>query len=175
MTRILAKREKTILYATIGILVFSLLFNFLIAPVMTKNDALNKEINIARVKLKKYLRLLAQKDSIQEKYKQFSSALKLPGQEDAAVSALSELESLANNANIRIIDLRPESASRSAGSYREILIDLRAEGNMEGYLKFLYNLENSFSLLHIRAFRLSAKPNSAILEGSFSVSQPFIE
>lgn len=170
MPKILAKREKIILSATIGVIVFSLVFNFLIAPVLSKNDSLNKEINITRTKLKKYMRLLTQKEVIQTKYKKFSSTLRLPEQEDAAVSALAELENLANNANIRIIDIRPQPA-KSLNLYKEIIIDLRAEGNMESYLKFIYNIEHSLLSLAIKRLQLNAKPNAQVLEGSFSISQ----
>lgn len=167
MQRIFTKREKLIFYITAGVIIFTLGFNFLLAPILNKNAALNKEVNFYRAKLKKYLWLLTQKDKIRAKYSKFSSDIKLSGsQEDSLVSAFSELENLANASGIKIIDLRPQ---------KKDLIDLRTEGSMEGYLKFIYNLENSLSLLRIKTFRLTAKPNSSILEGSFSVSRPFIE
>lgn len=170
MLRIFSKREKAILYTTIGVLIFALGFNFLIAPILTKNDYLNKEIALARAKLKKYRWLLSQKDHIKSKYDRFSSLIKLDSkQQDSLTATLSELENLAKNANIRIIDLRPQTY-KTLDLYREILIDLRAEGTMEGYLNFIYNLENSLSLLRIKRFQFSAKPNVSTLEGNFSIS-----
>lgn len=171
MLKILSKRERVILSAAVGVVIFAAGFNFLIAPILSKNDSLNKEITLTRAKLRKYRWLLSQKDYIQGKYSKFSSAAKLSvEEEDALTSALSELENLAKNANIRIIDLRPQ-ATKSSDLYREIFIDLRAEGTMEGYLNFIYNLENSLSLLRIKKFQLSARPNTAVLEGSFSISR----
>ncbi len=171
MLKILNKRERIILYATLGVAIFAVGFNFFIAPILAKNDYLNKEIALARAKLRKYRWLLSQKDYIQGKYNKFSSALKISGeQQDSLTSALSEVENLAKDANIRIIDIRPQT-SRGSGLYQEMLIDLRTEGAMEGYLKFIYNLENSLSLLRIKRFQLSAKPNTAALEGSFSISK----
>lgn len=172
MIKVLTKRERIILYVTIGMLVFAISFNFVIAPVLTKNDGLNKEINLARAKLKKYFWLLSQKDYIQAKFSKFSTTFRISGEkQDTLVSALSELENLAKNANIRIIDVRPQT-SRGLDLYKEVLIDLRAEGTMEGYLNFIYNLENSLSLLKIKRFQLTAKPNTPTLEGSFSISLP---
>lgn len=168
MLKILNKREKIILYATLGVVIFAVGFNFFIAPILAKNDYLNKEIALARAKLRKYRWLLSQKDYIQGKYNKFSSTLSV--QKDTLTSALSEVENLAQDANIRIIDIRPQT-SRGSGSYQEMLIDLRTEGAMEGYLKFIYNLENSLSLLRIKRFQLSAKPNTAALEGSLSISK----
>ncbi len=171
MLKILSKRERTILYTTVGVFIFAVGFNFIIAPILNKNDSLSKEIILSRAKLKKYLWLLSQKDYIQGKYNKLSSTLKVSAEEpDSLVAVLTELESLARNANIRIIDIRPQ-APRGSDLHKELTIDLRAEGAMTGYLNFIYNLENSLSLLRIRKFQLTAKANSAVLEGSFSISR----
>lgn len=172
MLKILTQREKIIFYVTTGVITFAVSFNFLIAPVLTKNDALNKEINITRAKLKKYLWLLDQKDNIESKYSRFSSAFGVDGQQkNMQVGSLSELESLAKEADIRIIDIRPQSGSKGPGLYSQVIVDLRAEGTMEGYFKFIYSIENSFLLLKIKGFQLTAKPNTQLLEGVFSISQ----
>jgi hypothetical protein len=171
MQKILNKREKIVLYTTVGIIIFSIAFNLFIEPTLSRNETLNKEINIARLKLNKYLKLLSQKEYIQDKYKKFSASLKLSGSgEDTFVGVLSEIESLAKASNIRILDVRPQSP-KILDLYKENLIELRTEGQIEGYLKFIYNIENSLSLLKIRRFQLNAKPNTALLEGSFSISQ----
>jgi len=171
MLRIISKREKIIFYITLGVIIFSVVFSFLIAPLLRRSEILNKEINIARLRLKKYLRLLNREALIKDKYDQFASQQHFsPETKDAAVSSLSVLEALAKNANIRIIDIRPQAPS-GMGLYKEIIIDLRTEGAIEGYLKFLYDIENSLTLLGIKRFQLNAKPNSALLEGNFSVSR----
>ena len=158
--------------ATIGVIIFAIGFNFFLAPVLLKNDRLNKEINFTRSKLKKYLLILKKKDAIQAQYSKFASSQKLAEEDqDNLVAAFAQLEDLSKSANIRIIDIRPETALRNQALYNEIVIDLRTEGTIEGYLKFIYDLENSISLLRIKRFRLNAKPNSQTLEGIFSISQ----
>lgn len=172
MFRLLNKREKIISYLTIAMIIFSLGFRFLLSPLFSRWENLNKKIHFTRVKLKKYLRLLTQKETIQKRYNKFYAPDKVSVQkEDIVVTALSELETLSKEANIRILDLRPQAAVKSRTLHQETLIELRAEGTMEGYLKFIYNLENSPSLLKIKKFTLTAKPNTQILEGSFSISQ----
>lgn len=154
-----------------GVIIFSIGFNYLIAPILTKNENLNREIKINRARLKKYLQLLSQKDYIRNKYNNFFNHLKdSAAKEDTLVSVLSELENLAKASNIRIIDIRPQ-APKSMALYKEVLIDLRTEGAMEGYLKFIYNIENSLPPLRIKRLQLNAKPNTSALEGNFSVSQ----
>lgn len=162
MIRMLSKRERIILYTTIGVIISAIAFNFIIAPVLTKINYLNNEIKVSRMKLTKYHWLLTQKDNTQNKYSKFSADIAVLGeQKDTSVSALSEIENLAKNADIRIIDIRPQTNS----------IDLKAEGTMEGYLKFIYNIESSLLLLRIKKFQLSTKPNSPTLEGAFSISK----
>jgi hypothetical protein len=171
MQKILNKRERIILYLTIAITIFGVSLNFLIAPILLKNDTLNKEINVTRARLKRYLHLLSKKDEIDNKYKKFSTQIKESATEAGTlVNALSELENLAKDSNIRILDIRPQ-LTKNLNLYKETLIDVRTEGTMDGYLKFIYNLENSLSLLRIRKFQLNAKPNSPALEGSFSISR----
>jgi len=171
MPKILSSREKTILFLAISAITLSLVFNFLIIPVLKKNSALNKEIAMTKTKLNKYRRLLTQKDHIQNKYNKFSSRIGSSYQDkDTLVSALSTLETLAQESGIRIIDIRPQG-SKDWELYKEILIDLKAEATLEGYLKFIYNIENSLSLLRIKRFQISARPNTQILDGKFSISQ----
>jgi len=171
MIRVLSRRERVILYLTAGLIIFALFYNLLLAPVLDRNGELNGEIKRTRVKLSRYMRLLSQKESIQERYIKLNAAAGATDQPAGIlVSALSELEGLAKNTQIRIIDIRP-STSTSSTPRREILIDLRTEGTMEGYLRFIYDIENSLSLLRIRKLQLNAKPNTPILEGSFVISQ----
>ncbi len=157
-----------ILWLTVAVVISAVSFNFLSETVFKKNEALNKEISVTRVKLKKYLWLLAHKEGIQNKYKQFSSVTELTPEtkKDTLVTVLSELETIAQGSNIRILDLRPQGQKEL-----EALVDLRTEGSIEDYLKFIYNIENSLSLLRIKRLQLNAKPNSQTLEGNFSISR----
>lgn len=170
MKRILNAREKIIFFATIGLIIFSLAFNFLAAPVLKKNDDLNKQIEFSQAKLKKYLWLLSQKEEILKRAGSSSIGQKTPQQQsDTVVSLLSELEDLAKIANIHIIDIRPEQI-QGTRSNKKALIDLRAEGQMEGFLRYIYDLGNSFSTLKIEKLQISSKQNAEFLEGYFVIS-----
>jgi hypothetical protein len=173
MQRIISKRERTILYLTIFVIVFAVFFNFLIAPVLSRYDNLTREIKVNSAKLKKYRRLLGQKDIIQGKYKSFSSSLKVSGaQRDNVLSTLAALEEMAKNANLRIVDVRPERQRLERNRYKEITIELKTEGSMESYLKFIYDIQNSLLLLRIKEFQLNARANTQSLEGNFTIAQP---
>ncbi len=167
----LNKRERIILYLTVGLIILGLGFNLVLKPALAKNRVLNKEINNTRAKLKKYLQLLAQKEEIESKFNKFSASQNNPDFEgNAAIGALSEIENLAKKANIRIIDLRPQSLE-TGDLYKEALIELKTEGTMDNYLKFIYTIESSLSLLKIKRFELNVQPNSGLLEANISLSQ----
>lgn len=172
MLKIINKREKLLLYTTIGIIVFAVAYNFIISPLLTRNIYLNKEITAARIKLKKYIWLLSQREAIENNYTKFAPEGGIPTPDESLlVSTLSRIEALAKNTNINIIDIRPQAVAENSSSYQGFLIDLRAEGSMENYLKFIYDLENSLLLLRIKKLRLSSTPNSILLEGIFSIQK----
>ena len=171
MQRVFTKREKIIFYLTVSLFIGSVFFNFVAAPLLKENDDLDKDIAITKTRLARYLRLLSQKDLTQDKYNKISSMfdISLSG-DNAAVSILSELEDLAKAANIRLVDVRPQGPSKDVDS-KGGLIDLRAEGTIEGYLKFIYSLENPFSILRIKRMQINTKPAQQTLEGIFSIYQ----
>lgn len=174
MQKIITKREKLIFYIAVIAVVLSIVFNFLVFPVFKKNEALNSDISITRAKLKKYLRLLAQKEFINNKYSEVLESSGISSDIREGVSVLSELENLAKVSNIKIIDMRPQNLPEGEVS-RLALIDLRAEGNIEDYFKFIYKIENSFLLLKIKRLQLSVKPNVQGLEASFSIFQSSLQ
>jgi len=170
MQKVFNKREKTTLYLTVGVIISAVFFNFVIIPLLNKNDLLSKEINVSRAKLQKYLWLLSQKDYIENKYSKFSSLGNNKSSKDnSLVGVLSELEDMAKNSGIKIIDIRP--GANMENNSKTISADLRAEGKMEGYLKFMYNIENSFSVLRIKEFQISSRPNNPLLEGNFTIQK----
>jgi len=172
MQRIITKRERVILSLTIGIIIFSVVFNFAIAPLLNTFDAVTKEIIVTRARLEKCSRLLARKEYIKRTYDKFSKDVGVLSQSQGSlVDILSELEKIAKDSGARIVDIRPQNPG-DAKRQKEVFVDLRTDGTIDQYLKFIYKIENSLSLLQIRRFQLLAKPGSQSLEGAFSVSQP---
>lgn len=148
-----------------------MLFNFVISPVLSKFTAVEDRIRISRAKLIRYMRLLSQEENIKDQYSSFSSEFRVPtDQKDNYLALLVELENLAKAADINIIDVRPQSR-RKKQRYKELIVDLRTEGAIDAYMKFIYDLENSIFLLKIKRIQLTAKANAASLDGNISVSQ----
>jgi len=174
MQKILTRREKTVLYLTAGVIVFALAFNFLLMPLFARISRINKEIVLTRMKLLKYSWLLSQKDDLLAKYAAGGSSGNSFGQDDPLLAGLSTIEDLAQQSNIRIIDIRPDMQEKSSSQHKEALIELRAEGNVKGFFAFIYKLENSLFLLKIKKFQLSLRPGNQDLEGRFTIAALFV-
>lgn len=172
MIKVLTKREKTIFIFTVTVVCVAVVFNLFVAPLLNKNDTLNQNISTAKRKLKKYMELLNQADTVKAKYSKLASGIVLPEESaDPVVQALSEIEEVAKNANIRILDIRPQPISGKRSGRKEIVVDLRAEGTIENYLRLLYNIESSLSLLRIKKLQLSSNINSQALQGTLTISE----
>lgn len=171
MQKVISRREKIILYATIGVVAASVIFKIVLVPLFDRLETLDREITLTREKIKKYTRLLGQKESLQNRYNELVSQMgATEGQrKDTLVNALRGLESLAKTANIRIIDIRPEPAGTKTNK-KEVLIELKSMGTMDGYVKFIYDIDNSLLLLRIRKLELSVKGNAQNLEGTMTIA-----
>jgi len=171
LKKILNKREKIVLYIAGVVIISAVVFRFVIYPLAMKYSVLSQDIRVTRARLIKYMQILNQKDDLQNKYSEFSANLKLSQQpQDTYVGVLSELENLAKLSNIRITDVRPQDKLGETAK-KEAIVDLRTEGVLEDYMKFIYNIETSLWLLRIKKLQLSAKSNTNKLEGSFTIYQ----
>ncbi|MBI5873944.1 MAG: hypothetical protein HZB36_07410 [Candidatus Omnitrophica bacterium] len=172
MLKFLTQKEKIILSVAAGLITAGIVFNFLIIPTLTENARLNGEIRITRGKFLRYTKLLASKRDIQEKYEKFYASFKMSRiEQDALAGILSEFEDLAGASGVHIVDIRPDMAEKDPGKVKGITVELRVKGTSDAYMKFIYAIENSLSLLRIKKFQLNAKPNSQTLEGVFSILQ----
>lgn len=170
MSRVLKKREQLLLYIIFGLLSASLIFKFVVYPFWQNNQSLNKEIARTKLKLIKYLEVLNRRDAL-DKYPDSSPGLTaLQHKGDSPVAILAELEHISQKTNVKILDIRPQTITR-ASRIKEISFDLRTEADIESYLNFIYEIENSIFLLKIKKILLRATAVSAFLEGAFTIMQ----
>jgi hypothetical protein len=171
MVKVLKKREQLLLYIILALACFSLFFNFIAYPLWQKNRALSNEIARTKLRLIKYLEILNRKDELEKNHSDASpTLLAFEQKQDTVVSVLAELEHLSKKTNVKILDIRPQSTTRSSKK-QAVAFDLRLEGDIEGYLKFIYEIENSVFLLQIKKILLRAKANSPLIEVAFTIIQ----
>ena len=156
----LSARERWMLYlaaiAILGIVAYLLVLE----PAWLNWKNLNKSIYDKERALLKNIKIMAQKDLIDEYYDKYAQSLKMKGsvEEETAV-ILSEIENIGRSSNVQIIDIKPHRV-QDMEFYKEYFIELEAEGNITNLSKFIYELQNSKQILKVRHLRLNAKGTS---------------
>ena len=167
----LSKKDRIIFYIAVFIVSLVILDRAIISPVFSKIRSLNKEIQDQQVNIKKNLRLIAQKDRILSESSKYSSFLgdSSLSDDEQVTSVLKELEILANKSSVYLVDMKPGGIKES-GSSKRILINLNCEAQMEQLVDFMYNMENSNSLISIEKYQITPKAKeSSVAKCSISV------
>lgn len=153
----LSKREKSVLYFAIGILLFSLVYTFILEPMLKKWTRLGGQILVKETKLKKNLRIISQREFIQSEYAKFVNFIETGGTDEEKITKLlGEIEGKANGAFVHITDIKPRQ-TKDFRDYRRFTVDLEIEASMENLSKFVYDLYSSSQFLRIEKLQLNAK------------------
>jgi len=167
----LSKKEKIIFYVAVAIVALLILDRAIVSPVFSKVRSLNKEIQDKQAEIKKNLKILSQKERIiseSTKYGSFLSDSTL-GDDEQITLMLKELESLASRSSVYLVDMKP-AGIKETGSSKRILINLNCEAQMEQLVDFMYNMENSSSLISIDKYQLAPKTkDSSVAKCSITV------
>jgi len=153
----LSKREKIVFYGAAVAVSLTLIDRLLLAPVIQKIETQTVEIQNKESDIKRMSFILAQKDRIvaeSAKYIKFLSKAKTTDEE--ATTILKEIESIANNNSMYIVDLKPVGF-RDSGQMKKYVVSVTCEGQMENVFGFMYNIESSPLLLRIERCEIVPK------------------
>ncbi|PIU41212.1 MAG: hypothetical protein COS99_06670 [Candidatus Omnitrophica bacterium CG07_land_8_20_14_0_80_42_15] len=167
----LSKREKAVLFLCVGLIILSVLYNFILEPIAKKWIGFNSEIEIMRLKLKRSAEVVKRQRDIMDQYKSVSSFIKLDNasEEEEMAMLLDELEKLASSSSVRITNIKPRQ-SRESGYYKKYVVEVESEGNISGFSKFLYGIQNSRQFLDVEKLSLTTKgASSDLLKGQMVV------
>jgi hypothetical protein len=176
--KILQRVNKNILIATgIGIVIAFLAARFLFSGLGTRFALLNSQVRLAEAQLARGLQIRNIKDSIKTDFDKYRPYLNVETMEKRQLIEvlLKEIESLAKEADISIVNLSPQEAAGEAREVKEYKADLRAEGGLTQVIGFLTRLQESKLLVRIDKLSLSPKDDTAALlkmEASLSVATP---
>lgn len=167
----LSKKEKFVFYVAVTMVTLLIMDRAIIAPVFYKIKSLNQEIQNKQGEVKKNLKILSQKEKIlaeSAKYSTFASDSQLSDDEQITL-VLKELENLASKSSVYLVDMKPAGIKES-GSSKKIMVNLNCEAQMEQLVDFMYNMENSSSLITIEKYQLAPKSkDSSVAKCSISV------
>lgn len=173
----LSDREKKLAIATIAVVSIAILYALIIAPLYSKWKELSGQARAKVNMLESGFRLLANQKQMNEEYSRLSKYAKTSmSEEEAVADTLALIENISKNDTCLIINIKPVGVT-DTGSYKEILIDVSAEGGIGPFSKFLYDIENpSDRLMSVKRFTLSPKSGQAgVLKGTFIVSKILLD
>lgn len=169
----LTKRERAILYTLTAIIVLSLIYNFLIEPLIKRWNKVNQGINLVKVRLQKSLSIIKKKDRIDKEYAVYAEKLKPRGSDEQEMTrVLDGLEKLASNSNLRIVNIKPKPPQDKA-FYKRFMVGLETESDMRSLMKFIYDVKNSPLLLKVDRLNLNTKSSQAgiVIRASMVISK----
>lgn len=168
-----SERERYLALATSAIVLIAVVYALIIRPVSARWVNLNNQIRSKINALEKDYRILANEQLLRSEYAKFSKYAKpSKSEEEAVADTLAYIENVSRNDSCFIINIKPIGVT-NAGSYKEILIDVTAEANIEQFSKFLYDIENPRdTLINIKRFTINSKSGqTGILKGTFFISK----
>ena len=162
----------------IGISIAAIIFFLAIAdrliltPISCTLGQINRQTNIAERKLAYSLNNLNQKELIEGEYQKYGLQLKANGSdEEKTTSMLSEIENLAKKSGVSLVDIKPQP-SKNVDFYKELIIEVNAQGSMRDLVRFLHDLHDSPVLFCAQNLHLDLKDkDSAIVNALITVTK----
>lgn len=173
MFRNVTKREKLLAISTISVALIAIVYNFVIEPIINQWNTLDKKIRDKEIILKRHSRILRDKDDIERlraEYAKYFEANKLTPEEESAL-ALSCIEKMARQTNVRITNIKP-LLSKSFENYNRFTFRVATESKLTELTKFIYDLQSSDQLLKVERMVLRAKENEpAVIKAILNITK----
>jgi Tfp pilus assembly protein PilO len=152
----LSRREKTLFFLTLSAVGLSLIFKFVIDPLIKRSEKLTQELKAKQIQLRR-AESLSKQEGVQKQYEAFISAIKSSAKSEAEMSRLlSEIEKLAKDAGVNIVNILPQEVEDKK-FYKKFSAELKIEGTNQQILKYIFSLESSPLLLRIDKLNLSSR------------------
>jgi len=171
----LSKKEKIWLFIGISFLSLAILDRLVLSPIGKRIQLINQDVKIKEKELSRDLRNINQKEIISSEYQQYLKYIRKSGSDEEEIARiLGELEELARNSNVYLVDIKPQG-THQIDYYKEYAIQLEAEGRMENLATFLYGINHSALLLRAEKISLSLKEKeSSTVKGVVLVTKVLV-
>jgi len=169
----LSKREKSILLGCAAVVVVSILYNLIFEPLVKTWSNLNKQIKGSKLKLKKGKQIVRRSTEIAAHYDKIASFIPQGkgSDEEEITNLLSEIEQLARSAGSRITDIKPRKV-KDTGYYKRYIVEVESEGDINGFTKFIYEIQNSSQLLKVEKLSIGmTRASGGVLKANMVISK----
>jgi len=174
----LSNREKIIILIGSGIISTTLLYQYIISPLINKWEELDKKIYVKELKLRSAKNLIST-FNLQE-YHEIRQRFYTIKTQDAINKYLpeifKELDDIAYHSKVIIIGTTPTYPESTINErYTFIFINLNICGKLKEIVEFLYRIENLKLVMHIREFEINIDESEANkLNAELLIGIPFI-
>ncbi len=153
----MTKRELIIFIICLIVIFIFIGVNFIVKPLLEQYEKFSNEITRRKELLAEYHQKLRQGKSIGDIYKKFSQPLLQKLSDEAEMAAiLSEIESVANEIDLRVSDMKPKRVKRTE-FFNTFLVSLSLEGDLASITRFLYVLQNNPHLFEVDEVQLQKR------------------
>jgi Tfp pilus assembly protein PilO len=168
----LSSRETQILFITLGLIVFFVVYQFVIKPMHAGSMDINDQIRMDRDQLSKASRLVAERPLVEARYQKLVDLIGVVDSEEAQMPTIvSKIEGAARESNIHIANIQPQK-SVAQKEARFLAVELEIDGQWLDIVQFLYLLQQQPNLYFINELNLE-KYSGAInsLRGRIVISR----
>ncbi|MFH1753701.1 MAG: type 4a pilus biogenesis protein PilO [Candidatus Omnitrophota bacterium] len=170
-----SSRERMLIISTVTITVATLVYVFVIEPVIGAYSKINRQIISSTLKMEKGSRLLKRAHEINAEYAKYAELIK-PSQsdEEEIASMLKVIEVLARENQIYIRNIRPEPV-KMVDFYKEYIFELTTDASITDLGKFIYDIQTSGNLLRVKRLTLSSGSKGRdSLKAVLEISKPLM-
>ncbi|UCD15540.1 MAG: type 4a pilus biogenesis protein PilO [Candidatus Omnitrophota bacterium] len=173
MKRALTKREKLIIYTTLGIFLVSLTFSGLLQG-YAKLSALNQDIANKTALLRRHFQLVKKGGDIRSLYESYRSILESEGSaQELDTHLFNEMKDFAATFNLTIERVKPLPVELKK-EYAQVSLEVEIVGDFRSIFQLINELENSPSFIKVLSLRLSQQSaGSQLLRCRLTLSRLF--
>jgi len=152
----LSNKERIGLSFAFVFMFVACLDRLIISPIREQFQHIDKAIKISEKQLGHDLRNVHLKEQIEKEFEKFAEYVKRSGSDEEEVAKLlGEIESLARQSNVYLIDVKPQTLQK-VDFYKQYSVEIELEGKMSDLMAFLHRINTSTQLLRAEKLRLNS-------------------
>jgi|WetSurMetagenome_2_1015567.scaffolds.fasta_scaffold200367_3 hypothetical protein len=159
----LTKKQKILALLALGALFIFSAEKVFFSSISSKLRSMNRQIKAAETTLQRNLAIRQSKDLYSAEFKAYQAYLKEEKSDlgGMAVDFLKEVERLARESGVSVINLNPQAAVENIKGSRIYKADLRLEASSAQLLGFFVKVQESRLLINLERFSISPKDEQA--------------
>jgi hypothetical protein len=153
----LSKRERALFYGVVIVVFVAASERLVVNPITSRLSELDEEILLRETQVRKHWRDLAVRDSVRRAYTQYAGYTSVAGSDEEEMARLlGEIEGLASRVGVSLVDVRSRPANMTDVG-KQYPVEVDAETEMAGLVRFLHGLHSSKYLLRVKQMRVTPK------------------